>query len=94
MHAHTPIGQCKCFRKSVGPADVREFEDVLFRKFVAMDLDHTPSPQSISGFIGLMVSQSWLVCMLLVFLRYKAFFCTGAKYFIVGMAGHTIIVHI
>lgn len=55
----TAQGQCKCFRKPIGPVSVREFEDVLFRKFIAVHLDHTPSLQSISGYIGLMASQSW-----------------------------------
>lgn len=48
-------GQCKCFARSIGPAGVREFENVLYRKFLANGLGE----QSISDFIGVMASSNW-----------------------------------
>ena len=49
------VGQCKCYRKPVGPGDVREFENVLLRKFQHRHGSH----QSISGYLGIMASQNW-----------------------------------
>lgn len=52
------IGQCKCYKKPVGPRDVREFEDVLYRKFVK--LSDPPLSFPIKGsHLGLMISSSW-----------------------------------
>ena len=52
------LGQCKCFRQAVGPAGVREFEDVLFRKFVAVN---SHQQQSTQCYLGVMASKSWSV---------------------------------
>ena len=49
------LGQCKCFRLAVGPAGVREFEDVLFRKFVAVESHQQQC------YLGVMASKSWSV---------------------------------
>lgn len=56
-------GQCKCWKKAVGPKDVREFEDVLYRKFVQLNR-HAPGPitlrgHSEAGHLGVMISKNW-----------------------------------
>lgn len=48
------VGQCKCYKKPVGPGDVREFENVLSRKFQSHK-----TQQSVSGHLGVMASQNW-----------------------------------
>ena len=72
--SHT-VGQCKRYKKMVGPSDVREFEDVLYRKFVQQDRHGLYSRHHVTGLcrgssttetlskasnhLGVMVSRSW-----------------------------------